>query len=142
MSGVSSELHQGVLNAPQSLTDYLPYGTARCVSLADALHLVELLKKILLVLWEWVFGLIRGWLLDSLLGGFGGVSVLVEVVVIGVLLVVGVSYILRGFVFDGLAWRGFPRLVVSCGLGLVLGPSGWVGRCWNLAFAVGGARVS
>ena len=108
MSRVSSELHQGVLNAPQSLTDYFPYGAARCVSLADALHLVELLKKILLVLWEWVFGLIRGWPLGGLLGGFGGVSVLVEVVVFCVLLVVSSSHVLRGFVFDGFAWLGFP----------------------------------
>ena len=108
MSRISGKLHQGVFNVPQSLTDYLPYGTARCVSLADALHLVELLKKILLVLWEWVFGLIRSWLLDGLLGGFGGVSVLVEVVVFCVLLVVSSSHVLRGFVFDGLAWRGFP----------------------------------
>ena len=108
MSRVSSELHQGVLNAPQSLADYFPYGAARCVSLADALHVVELLKEILLELWEWVFGLIRGWLLDGLLGGFGGVSVLVEAVVLCVLLVVGASHVLRGFVFDGLAWLGFP----------------------------------
>ena len=60
------------------------------------------------MLWEWVFSLIRSWLLDGLLSGFGGVSVLVKVVVIDVLLVVGVSHVLRGFVFDGLAWRGFP----------------------------------
>ena len=78
------------------------------MSLANALHLVELLKKILLVLWEWVFGLIRGWLLVGLLGRLGGVNVLVEVVISCVLLVVSSCHVLRGFVFDGFAWLGFP----------------------------------
>ena len=50
VSRVNSELHQGVLNALQSLADYFPYGAARCVSLTNALHLIELLKKVLLVL--------------------------------------------------------------------------------------------
>ena len=108
MSRVTGELHQGVLNVPQGFAYYFPYGAARCVSLTDALHLVELLKEILLVLWKRVFGLIHSWLLDGLLSGFGRVIVLVEVVVTDVLLVVGVSHVFRGFVFDGLAWRGFP----------------------------------
>ena len=142
MSRVSSELHQGVLNAPQSLADYFPYGAARCVCLADALHLVELLKKILLVLWEWVFGLIRSWLLSCLVSGFGGVGVLVWPLILRVWLVVGVSCVLCGFVAGGPIWRGFPRVVVGCGLDLLLGSPGWVGRCWDLAFTVRGARVS
>ena len=108
MSRVNSELHQSILNTPQGLADYFPYGTARCVALADALHLIELLEKVLLVLWESVFGLIRGWLLEGLLGRLGGVNVLVEVVVFCVLLAVSSSHVLRGFVFDGIAWLGFP----------------------------------
>jgi hypothetical protein len=78
------------------------------VSLADALHLVELSEKVLLVLWEWVFGLICGWLLEGLLGRLGGVNVLVEVVISCVLLAVSSCHVLRGFVFDGFAWLRFP----------------------------------
>ena len=108
MSRVNSELHQSILNTPQGLADYFPYGTARCVALADALHLIELLEKVLLVLWESVFGLIRGWLLEGLLGRLGGVNVLVEVVVSCILLVVSSCHVLRGFVFGGFAWLSFP----------------------------------
>ena len=142
VSRVGGEMHQGVLNAPQSLADNLPYRTAWCMSLASALHLVELLKKILLVLWEKVFGLIRSWLLGGLVCSFDGVGVLVWPLILRVLLVVSISCVLCGFVVGGPIWRGFPRVVVGCGLSLLLGPPGRVGRCWNLAFTVRGARVS
>ena len=59
-----------------------------------------------------------------------------------VLLVVSSCSVVGGFVFVGFTWFGFPWLVVSRGLGLMLLSFGWVGWRGKLVFAVGSAGVS
>jgi len=50
VSRIGCKLYQGLLDVPQGFAYYFPDGTARCVGLSNALHLVELLKKVLLML--------------------------------------------------------------------------------------------
>ena len=57
---IGSKLLQGLLDALQGFAYCFPDGAARCVGLSNALHLVELLKEILLVLWERFVGLVSG----------------------------------------------------------------------------------
>ena len=93
------------------------------------------------MLWECVFDLISHRLLGGLVSGFDRVGVLDCPLGLSVSLVKGIGCVLRGHVAGGPIWYGFARVMVSCGLNLLLSSLGWVGWCWDFALPVGGARV-